>query len=148
MQDDFDGFSVHLFQDEDGDWLAHLVELPAISAFAGTPAAALGELAKAWEAARESYREHGEPVPVAPSRKEYSGQFNVRIDKRLHRRLAMESGARGDQPERPGGGETGPGDRFIHAGQQRDSLKVPTPGRRQAGGYQSKPEEKKMFSPL
>lgn len=94
MQDDFDGFSVHLFQDEDGDWLAHLVELPAISAFARTPAAALEELAKAWEAARESYREHGEPVPVAPARREYSGQFNVRIDKRLHRRLAMEA-ARG-----------------------------------------------------
>lgn len=94
MQDDFDGFSVNLFQDEDGDWLAHLVELPAISAFADTPAAALGELTKAWEAVRESYREQGEPLPVAPPRKEYSGQFNVRIDKRLHRRLAMEA-ARG-----------------------------------------------------
>ena len=34
MQDDFDGFSVNLFQDEDRDWLAHLVEMPAISAFA------------------------------------------------------------------------------------------------------------------
>ena len=95
MQDDFDGFSVNLFQDEGGDWLAHLVELPAISAFAGTPAAALAELAKAWKAARESYREHGEPVPVAPARREYSGQFNVRIDKRLHRRLAMEAARAG-----------------------------------------------------
>ena len=95
MQDDFDGFSVNLFQDEDGDWLGHLVEMPSISAFAGTPAEALAELALAWEAARESYRENGEPVPVAPARKQYSGQFNVRIDKSLHRRLAMEAGRAG-----------------------------------------------------
>ncbi|MYI63148.1 MAG: toxin-antitoxin system HicB family antitoxin, partial [Gemmatimonadetes bacterium] len=36
MADNFDGFSVNLFQDEDGDWLAHLVEMPGISAFADT----------------------------------------------------------------------------------------------------------------
>ena len=95
MADNFDGFSVNLFQDEDGDWLAHLVEMPGISAFADTPAAALTELAVAWEAAKESYQAHNEPVPVAPARKEYSGQFNVRIDKRLHRRLAMEAGRAG-----------------------------------------------------
>ena len=95
MADNFDGFSVNLFQDEDGDWLAHLVEMPGISAFADTPAAALTELAVAWEAAKESYQAHNEPVPVAPARKEYSGQFNVRIDKRLHRRLAMQAGRAG-----------------------------------------------------
>ena len=95
MTDNFDGFSVNLFQDEDGDWLAHLVEMPGISAFAAAPEAALAELNLAWEAAKESYRAHDEPVPVAPARKEYSGQFNVRIDKRLHRRLAMEAGRAG-----------------------------------------------------
>ena len=95
MADNFDGFSVNLFQDEDGDWLAHLVEMSGISAFADTPAEALAELAVAWEAAKESYRAHNEPVPVAPARKEYSGQFNVRIDKRLHRLLAMEAGRAG-----------------------------------------------------
>ena len=30
MRSKFDGFSVNLFLDEDGDWLAHLVELPEI----------------------------------------------------------------------------------------------------------------------
>jgi len=30
-------------------------------------------------------------VPIAPSRKEYSGQFNVRIDKRVHRALSAEA---------------------------------------------------------
>ena len=95
MADNFDGFAVNLFQDEDGDWLAHLVEMPGISSFADTPTEALAELTVAWEAAKESYRAHNESVPVAPARKEYSGQFNVRIDKRLHRRLAMEAGRAG-----------------------------------------------------
>jgi predicted HicB family RNase H-like nuclease len=34
-------------------------------------------------------------MPVAPSRKEYSGQFNVRIDKRRHRQLATEAARAG-----------------------------------------------------
>ena len=29
----FDGYAVELFLDEDGDWMAHLAELPGISAF-------------------------------------------------------------------------------------------------------------------
>ena len=33
----FDGYAVELFLDEDNDWLAHLVELPGISAFGSTP---------------------------------------------------------------------------------------------------------------
>ncbi len=37
----------------------------------------------------------GTPIPVAPAKKEYSGQFNVRIDKRLHRALAMEAAQAG-----------------------------------------------------
>ena len=44
MADNFDGFSVNLFQDEDGDWLAHLVEMPGISAFADTPDRSAGRV--------------------------------------------------------------------------------------------------------
>jgi predicted RNase H-like HicB family nuclease len=36
MNERFDGFSVNIFLDDDGDWLAHLVELPEVSAFADT----------------------------------------------------------------------------------------------------------------
>ena len=94
-KEDFDGFSVNLYQDEDGDFLAHLVELPNVSAFGDNPVTALEELAEAWKGIKESYTEHGEPMPVAPSRKEYSGQFNVRIDKRRHRQLATEAARAG-----------------------------------------------------
>ena len=47
--DDFDGFTVNVFLDEDGDYLAHFVEMPNVSAFADTPQGALSELAVAWQ---------------------------------------------------------------------------------------------------
>jgi predicted HicB family RNase H-like nuclease len=91
MSNNFDGFSVYLAQDDDNDFLAHFVELPNVSAFGETTEKALHELETAWEAMKESYRKHDQPIPVAPMRKEYSGQFNVRIDKRVHRELAVEA---------------------------------------------------------
>jgi len=93
--DRFDGFTVNVFLDEDGDYLAHFVELPNVSAFGESPEEALTELAAAWEGVKESYKKHGEKVPVAPVRKKYSGQFNVRIDRRLHRALAIEAARAG-----------------------------------------------------
>src|SRR5689334_22187081 len=93
--DRFDGYSVNLFLDDDGDWLAHLVEMPSVSAFSDTPENALNELAVAWEGVKTSFQKRSEDVPVAPSRRDYSGQFNVRIDKRLHRALAMEAAQAG-----------------------------------------------------
>jgi len=50
-----DGFSVILYKDEDGDWLAYLAELPHISAFSDTPEGALKEIATAWEGIKESF---------------------------------------------------------------------------------------------
>ena len=89
--DRFNGFTVNLLADEDGDWLAHFAELPHISAAAGTPEQALNELATAWRLVKADLRAGKQPIPAAPSRKQFSGQFNVRIDKRLHRDLAMEA---------------------------------------------------------
>jgi predicted HicB family RNase H-like nuclease len=93
--DRFDGFTVNLYQDDEGDYLAHFVELPGVSAFADTPEEALNELAEAWAGVRESYEKRGESVPIAPARREYSGSFNVRIDRRVHRALAIEAAQAG-----------------------------------------------------
>jgi len=90
-QKEFDGFSVNIYLDEDGDWLAHFIEMPGISACGDTSIEALQELKTAWEGAKKSYRKHGEKIPVALSQKKYSGHLNVRIDKRVHRQLAMEA---------------------------------------------------------
>jgi predicted HicB family RNase H-like nuclease len=88
---EFDGFSVNIFLDEEGDWIAHFIELPSVSACGDTAEEALNELRIAWEGIKKSYRKHGEPVPVAPSQKKYSGHFNIRVDKRIHKLLAMEA---------------------------------------------------------
>ena len=95
MNDLFDGFSIYLAEDKDGDFLAHFIELPNVSAFANTPEEAIHELKIAWEGVKASYRNHKEAIPVSPTRKEYSGQFNVRIDKRVHRDLAIEAAQSG-----------------------------------------------------
>jgi hypothetical protein len=64
----FDGFTINLFQDEDGDWLAHLVEMPNVSAFADTLQAAIDELETAWQGIKESYRKQVEEIPVLKMR--------------------------------------------------------------------------------
>jgi len=92
---DFDGFNVHLVVDEDGDWQANFVELPNVSAFAASPEEALEELKIAWRAMKASYKKHKQAVPIAPAKKNYSGQFNIRVDKRVHRALAMEAAQAG-----------------------------------------------------
>lgn len=65
---DFDGFEVRLLIDEDGDWMAHFIDLPNISAGGKTPERALAELRIAWAMVKDSYREDGEPVPQPPDR--------------------------------------------------------------------------------
>jgi predicted RNase H-like HicB family nuclease len=62
----FDGYAVELFLDEDNDWLAHLVELPGISAFGSSPEQALKELDLAWGAAEEFYVARGLAIPAVP----------------------------------------------------------------------------------
>jgi predicted RNase H-like HicB family nuclease len=76
-QDRFNGYTVNLFLDDDGEYVAHFVEMQNVSAFGESPEEALSELATAWEGVKKSYQKHGEPVPVAAARRQCSGQFNV-----------------------------------------------------------------------
>lgn len=62
--DRFDGYTINMFLDEDGEYLAHFVEMPNVSAFGESPESALKELATAWEGVKESYQKHDEPFPV------------------------------------------------------------------------------------
>lgn len=87
----FDGFMINVFFDEDGDYLAHLVEFPNVSAFGPTPAEALAELKTAWELMKECYQADGESIPQAPSREGYEGPFNVPVDAQLYHALADEA---------------------------------------------------------
>jgi predicted RNase H-like HicB family nuclease len=60
MNHEFDGFTVFLAEteDEDGEYIAHFVELPNVSAFGETPEEALHELKVAWKGVKESYKKH------------------------------------------------------------------------------------------
>ena len=89
--DSFNGFTVNLFFDQDGDYLAHFVEMPNVSAFSDTPEGALRELAVAWKCVKESYEEDQEPIPQAPSREGYEGPFNIPVDAQLYHALANEA---------------------------------------------------------
>ncbi len=93
--DDFDGFMINVFYDEDGDYLAHLVELPNVSAFGPTPAEALSELKTAWELMKECYQKDGEPIPKASSRQGYSGPYNVPVDENIYHALTDEAAKTG-----------------------------------------------------
>ena len=95
IHDDFDGFAINIFLDEDGDYLAHFVELPNVSAFGPTPTQALVELKEAWELMKECYQEDGVSVPKAPSRAGYEGLLNVPIDAQLYRVLEDEASKAG-----------------------------------------------------
>ena len=94
-KDMFDGFAVNVFLDEDGDYLAHFVEMPNVSAFSDTPENALRELAVAWKGVKESYRIHHDPIPQASSLEGYEGPFNVPVDAELYRVLANEAAETG-----------------------------------------------------
>ena len=91
----FDGFTVNVFFDKDGDYLAYLVEFPNVSAFGATPAEALDELKIAWELMKECYQEDGEPVPKAPSWNGYDGPFNIAVDAQLYHALVDEAAKAG-----------------------------------------------------
>lgn len=53
-QEDFEGQSLNLALDSDGQWLAYLIDRPSVSAFADTPEAAVTELRTAWALLKEA----------------------------------------------------------------------------------------------
>ena len=86
--DRFDGFTVNVYQDDSWRTLSNWRVCPLSRL---RPEEALNALAEAWFGVRESDEKRGEAVPVAPTRREYSGSFNVRIDRRIYRALAIEA---------------------------------------------------------
>lgn len=68
----FDGFTINLYVDEQGDWLAHFQELPNISAFGDTPQEALEELKIAWELVKDDSQKRNREIPVAIKRQKIS----------------------------------------------------------------------------
>ena len=93
--DDFDGFMVNVFYDEDGDYLAHLVELPNVSAFGSTPNEALEELKSAWELMKECYVNDGEHIPEPTLKNGHVRPYNIPIEPELFYSLTNEASRTG-----------------------------------------------------
>ncbi len=91
----FDGFTVKLFLDEEGNYIAHFVEMPNVSAFSESPTGAVKELIFAWEGVKKSYRAHGEPIPKPTERQKHETSFNVPIEAQLYRALTHEASEAG-----------------------------------------------------
>ncbi len=65
MLEEFNGFGIHIVEDEQSEFLAHFVELSNVSAYGSTTEEAIAELKVAWEAMKASYQKHGEEIPIA-----------------------------------------------------------------------------------
>lgn len=89
--DVFDGFTVNVFFDEDGYYLAHFVELPNIWAFGSTPSGALVELEASWELVKERYQADDGTITQESLWKSDRGAFNVPVDTQLYHTLTVKA---------------------------------------------------------
>jgi antitoxin HicB len=80
-----------LVRNEDGSWFAHIAEFPGCMTEGDTQVEALEMLddaARGWLAA---HLEDGNPIPDPIDAREFSGKFNVRVPKSLHRELVVRA---------------------------------------------------------
>ncbi len=77
--------------EEDGGFIAHLLELPSLSAFGRTEETAVRELKRATAAWLQSLAAAGKEPPQPLAAREFSGEFRLRLPKDLHRKLAVEA---------------------------------------------------------
>lgn len=82
-----------LYQDEDGDWIAEVDDLPGCVADGKTPDEAIKNLRDAMTSWIGSRLDAGLEVPEPSVAEEYSGKILVRMPRFLHRRLALQAKA-------------------------------------------------------
>ena len=83
------------WSESDRMFVATCPELGDLSALGATQQKAAAELAKAVELALEVYEDEGRPAPDPRPVEEYSGQFRLRLPRRLHAWLADEAERQG-----------------------------------------------------
>jgi antitoxin HicB len=85
-------YRIELFHsEEDGGYIAHLLEYPSLSAFGSTEEQAVRELKRATAAWLKALAAEGKEPPKPLAAKDYSGEFRLRLPKDLHRKLAIEA---------------------------------------------------------
>jgi len=78
-----------LAPDEDGVYVAEVLELPGCISQGATPTKALANLEEAMEGWIEVALADGRPIPEPMAEHEYSGNLRLRMPAELHRRAAL-----------------------------------------------------------
>ncbi|MBI3302181.1 MAG: type II toxin-antitoxin system HicB family antitoxin [Deltaproteobacteria bacterium] len=85
----FEGYEIRILSEEDGYYAARFPDFPGIITGGHTPEEALRNAQEALTVTLETMRERNIPYPV-PKHK-FSGQFNVRLPRSLHRALVQKA---------------------------------------------------------
>jgi len=80
-----------VWSEEDQEYVGTCAEFGFLSHLDESPEAAFSGIKQVVADAIELLQEDGEPVPSPLSAREYSGKFNVRVPKELHRLLAAQA---------------------------------------------------------
>ncbi len=80
-----------LYQDDEGDWIVEIDDLPGCVADGKTPDEAVENSRKAMQAWMESRRSSGLDIPEPSIADDYSGRILLRMPKYIHRRLAIQA---------------------------------------------------------
>lgn len=83
------------WSEEDREYVATVLEFPSLSWLAPTRQEAENGLVSLVAEILEDMVESGENIPTPLGERSYSGKFNVRTSRSLHRRLVMEAQAEG-----------------------------------------------------
>ena len=92
MYYDLEDYEVNIFYSEEyGDYTATTLEIPSISAYGETQVKALKNLKTTFKQAKEIFMENNDEMPEPLVKKNYSGQFRIRIPRDLHYELTKAS---------------------------------------------------------
>lgn len=91
----FDGFEVAVKPKEPRLWEAYFCEIPRINETSESEVAALANLNLKWHCYKKECEASGENIPIPASKKNFSGQINIRIEPSIHQALAIEANKSG-----------------------------------------------------
>jgi antitoxin HicB len=87
-------YKIELIPDE-GEWVVAIPELPGCLSQGETPEEAIKMIREAQRLWLQVALEDGRPIPAPRPEGDYSGRFNVRVPRRLHRDLVRAAEAEG-----------------------------------------------------
>jgi len=80
-----------MWSQEDDEFVATCIEFPSLSWLAESQIEALSGLDSLVAEVIADLASSDEPIPLPIADRRYSGRFNLRIEERLHRELALEA---------------------------------------------------------